>query len=74
VCYQEGLRKRVLKSTFEAAVAEAEAVAKLLGSKDVEVPELKSADRAAYKRAREVLDPLSISIEVFTAAELTEML
>lgn len=64
VYYQEGLRKRVLKSTFEAAVAEADEVAKLLGSKDVDVLELKSADRAAYKRAREVLDPLGISIEV----------
>jgi hypothetical protein len=32
--YQEGLRKRVLKSTFEAALEEADEVAKLLGSKD----------------------------------------
>jgi integrase len=64
VYYQEGLRKRVLKSTFEAAVAEADEVAKLLGSKDVDVLELRSADRAAYRRAREVLDPLGISIEV----------
>ncbi|HNU99809.1 MAG TPA: site-specific integrase [Verrucomicrobiota bacterium] len=64
VYYQEGLRKRVLKNTFEAALAEADEVAKLLGSKDVDVLELKSADRAAYKRAREVLDPLGISIEV----------
>lgn len=64
VYYQEGLRKRVLKNTFEAALAEADEVAKLLGSKNVDVLELKSADRAAYKRAREVLDPLGISIEV----------
>jgi integrase len=64
IYYQEGRRKRVLESTFEAALAEADEVAKLLGSKDVDVLELKSADRAAYKRAREVLDPLGISIEV----------
>jgi integrase len=64
IYYQEGLRKRVLKNTFEAALAEANEVAKLLGSKDVDVLQLHSADRAAYKRAREVLDPLGISIEV----------
>jgi hypothetical protein len=72
IYYQEGLRKRVLKSTFEAALAEADEVAKLLGSKDVDVLELKSADRAAYKRAREVLDPLGISIEV-AAVEYAHM-
>lgn len=62
--YQDAERKRKLCSTFEAALAEADEVAKLLGSKDVDVLELRSADRAAYRRAREVLDPLGISIEV----------
>jgi len=65
--YQDSQRKRVLFSTFEAALAEADEVAKLLGSKDVDVLELRSADRAAYKRARELLDPLGISIEVAAA-------
>lgn len=64
VYYQDRERKRKLCSTFEAALAEADEVAKLLGSKDVDVLELRSADRAAYRRAREVLDPLGISIEV----------
>jgi hypothetical protein len=67
VYYQEGERKRKLCSTFEAALAEADEVAKLLGSKDVDVLELRSADRAAYRRARELLDPLGISIEVAAA-------
>ncbi len=49
---------------FEAALAEADEVAKLLGSKDVDVLELRSADWAAFRRSREVLDPLGISIEV----------
>ena len=64
VYYQESERKRKLCSTFEAALAEADEVAKLLGSKDVDVLELRSADRAAYRRAREVLDPFGISVEV----------
>jgi integrase len=67
IYYQDGERKRVLFSTFEAALKEAEEVAKLLGSKDVDVLELRSADRASYKRARELLDPLSVSLEVATA-------
>lgn len=64
VYYQDRERRRKLCSTFEAALAEADEVAKLLGSKDVDVLELRSADRAAYRRAREVLDPLGMSIEV----------
>src|ERR1039458_6433814 len=67
VYYQDGTRKRVLFSTFEAALKEAEEVAKLLGSKDVDVLELRSADRASYQRARELLDPLSVSLEVAAA-------
>ena len=67
VYYQESQRKRKLFSTFEAALAEADEVAKLLGSKDVDVLELRSADRAAYRRARELLDPLGISIEAAAA-------
>jgi hypothetical protein len=67
VYYQEGERKRKLCSTFEAALAEADEVAKLLGAKDVDVFELRSADRAGYRRARELLDPLGTSIEVAAA-------
>ena len=67
IYYQDAIRKRVLFSTVEAALEEADDVVKLLGSKDVDVLELRSADRAAYKRARELLDPLGVSIEVAAA-------
>ena len=65
--YQDGQRKRVLCNTFESAVEEADDVVKLLGSKDVDVLELRSADKAAYRRSREVLDPIGVSIEVAAA-------
>src|ERR1017187_9516870 len=67
IYYQDAVRKRVLFSTFEAALEEADDVVKLLGSKDVDVLELRSADKASYRRARELLDPLGISIEVAAA-------
>src|ERR1039457_680732 len=67
IYYQDAVRKRVLFSTFEAALEEADDVVKLIGSKDVDVLELRSAGRAAYKRARELLDPLGVSIEVAVA-------
>src|ERR1035441_10784067 len=69
IYYQDAIRKRVLFSTVEAALEEADDVVKLLGSKDVDVLELRSADRAAYKRAREVLDPLGVSIEGAAAGD-----
>lgn len=67
VYYQDGQRKRKLCSTFEGALAEADEVAKLLGSKDVDVLELRGADRAALRRALELLNPLGISIDVAAA-------
>jgi integrase len=67
IYYQDGERKRRLFSTFEAALKEAEEVANLLGSKDVDVLELRSADRASYRRARELLDPLGVGLEVAAA-------
>jgi hypothetical protein len=67
VYYQDGERKRKVFSTFEAALGEGKEVARLLGSKDVDVLELRSADKASYRRARELLDPLGISIEVAAA-------
>src|ERR1035437_1043329 len=65
--YQDGQRKRVLCNTIESALKEADDVVKLLGSKDVDVLELRSADKASYWRARELLDPLGVSIEVAAA-------
>lgn len=67
VYYQDGTRKRVVFKTFEAALAEAKAVARLLGSKDVDVLELRSADRAAYLRATELLKELNTPIEAAVA-------
>src|ERR1017187_6322998 len=67
IYYQDAVRKRVFFSTVEAALEEADDVVKLLGSEDVDVLELRSADKAAYKRARELLDPLGVSIEVAAA-------
>lgn len=65
--YQDGARKRVLCNTMEAALAEADEIAKRLGSKDADVVELRSADRAAYLRARELLDPVGASLEIAAA-------
>jgi integrase len=65
--YQDGQRKRVLCNTIESALAEADDVIKLLGFKDVDVLELRSADKASYRRARELLDPLKVSLEVAAA-------
>ncbi len=65
--YQDDTRKRVFFAPFEAALQEAEEVTKLLGSKNSDVLELRSADRASYQRARELLDPLSVSLEVAAA-------
>src|ERR1039457_6113788 len=50
IYYQDAARKRVLFSRFGAALAEADDVVKLFGSTDVDVLELRSADRSAYKR------------------------
>jgi hypothetical protein len=65
--YQDGQKKRVLCNTIESALKKADDVVKLLGSKEVDVLELRSADRASYKRARELLDPLGVGIEVAAA-------
>src|SRR5215471_861040 len=65
--YQDGTRKRLLCNTLESALKEAEDVVKLLGSKNVDLLELRSADKAVYRRARELLDPLGVSLEVAAA-------
>lgn len=66
--WQDRKRKRPTFKSFELAKAEAETVANRLTAGDLDVLELKSADRAAYLRARQLLDPLDIPIE--TAAAL----
>lgn len=65
--YQDGARKRPTFSTFQAAKEEAEVVARRLGSQDVDVLELKSADRAAYLRALELLKPVGVGVEMAAA-------
>jgi len=55
--YQDGVRKRPVFADFKRAKKEAIFVARRLGSQDADVLELRSADRAAYQRARQLLDP-----------------
>lgn len=69
--YQDGVRKRPTFPDFEQAKAEAEGVAGRLSCTDADVLTLTSADRAAYLRARQLLDPLGVSIEA-AAAQFAE--
>ena len=72
VChYQDGKRKRTLFGDLETARTQAASIATRLGNTDADVLTLTSADTAAYRRARAVLDPLQIPIEA-AAAELAE--
>ena len=61
--YQDGLRKRPTFANFKQAKREAEIVAGRLAATDADVLTLSSADRAAYQRARQVLDPIGVPIE-----------
>jgi integrase len=61
--YQDGVRKRPTFPTFEQAKREAEIVVGRLAATDADVLTLTSADRAAYQRARQVLDPMKVPIE-----------
>ena len=61
--YQDGVRKRPTFATFQAAQDEAEVVATRLGNADADVLTLTSADRAAYLRGRQLLDPIGAHIE-----------
>ena len=61
--WQDGARKRPTFGTFEKAKDEAEAVATRLGNSDADVLTLTSADRAAYLRARQLLDGAGVPIE-----------
>lgn len=65
--YQDGVRKRPTFPTFQTAKAEADVVVLRLASRNIDVLELTSADRATYLRARQLLDPLGISLEVAAA-------
>ena len=65
--YQDRQRKRPSFSTFEEAKNEADAVVGRLAGTDADVLVLKSADRAAYQRARQLLDPYGVAIETAAA-------
>ena len=69
--YQDGVRKRPTFPDYELAKAEAEMVANRLGNSDADVLTLSSADRAAYLRARQLLDPIGVAIEA-AAAQFAE--
>jgi integrase len=67
VYWQDGVRKRPTFPTLEKAKAEADLVVNRLGTAQGDVLTLTSADRAAYLRAKEILDGIGVSIEVAAA-------
>ena len=69
--YQDGVRKRPTFPSFQAANDEAEVVATRLGNADADILTLTSADRAAYLRARQLLDAVGAHIEN-TAAQFVQ--
>ena len=69
--YQDSQRKRIAFSTLEEAKSHAEIQATRLSSSDAAVLKLSGADLSAYQRARQLLDPLGIAVEV-AAAEFSD--
>lgn len=68
VCYyQDGVRKRPTFADLKKAQEEADFVVERLGSTNADVLTLTSADRAAYLRARQLLDPIGVGIEMAAA-------
>lgn len=67
--YQDGVRQRRTFSDFADAKQEAETTAAALSSNEAGLVRLTSADSAAYLRAKQLLDPLGIPLEV-AAAEI----
>lgn len=61
--YQDGVRKRPTFPTIQAAKDEADVIVNRLGSAEADVLTLASADRAAYLRARQLLDGIGAHIE-----------
>ncbi len=69
--YQDGVRKRPTFTHLQAAKDEANIIVHRLGNSDADVLTLTSADRSAYLRARQLLDPFGIPVEN-AAAELVQ--
>ncbi len=68
ICYWlNGTRKRQTFDNLDRAKTEAAAAATQMTNGDLDVLTLTSADRAAYLRARQLLDPLGIGIEAGAA-------
>jgi len=65
--YQDGVRKRPTFPSYQEAKDEADAVVNRLGNSDSDILTLTSADRAAYLRARQLLDPFGLAIETAAA-------
>jgi hypothetical protein len=65
--YRYGVRKRPAFRTFQQAKDEADAVTGRLAVTDADILTLTSADRAAYLRARQLLDSLDLAIETAAA-------
>jgi hypothetical protein len=61
--YQDGVRKRPTFTELRAARDEANVIVNRLGNSDADVLTLTSADRSAYLRARQLLDPLGVHVE-----------
>ena len=61
--YQDGVRKRPTFTQLQAARDEANVIVNRLGNSDANVLTLTSADRSAYLRARQLLDPLGVHVE-----------
>lgn len=62
--YLNGVRKRPTFSRFEDAKREAELVALKLATREADVLQLHSDDRIVYIRAKKLLEPLGISLDV----------
>jgi hypothetical protein len=65
--YQDGARKRPTFHTLQAAKDEANVIVNRLGNSDADVLTLTSADRSAYLRARQLLDPFGLAVETVAA-------
>jgi integrase len=61
--YQDGVRKRPTFTELQAARDEANVIVNRLGNSDADILTLTSADRSAYLRARQLLDPLGVPVE-----------
>jgi len=65
--YQDGIRKRLTFPSLQAARDEANVVVNRLGNSDADILTLTSADRSAYLRARQLLDPFGLAVETVAA-------